>query len=369
MNSSNVNQKPLQIIRNAPRKRRGQRSSNNKKSITKNSNREEAPVSMGFRSEFSQPDLSSRGQNTFIRHREYVADINGSILFAVVASFGINPGLAKSFPWLSQVAQRFEKYRFRKLRYTFETTSPTSAVGSMMLVPDFDAEDPPPISKVQALSYKSSVRTQIWERIALEAKSEDLKALPQYYIRAGALLGSYDIKTYDVGNLFVCSAGAVGPALVGELWVEYEVELLAPNIQPNNLVVGPGIYTYASSFDANNNSLFGLQTDGANRQLSYGIGFSINTAGTLLTFTQAFIGMVVIQIVGADADEPDDLTVSGTATIAIQSETIDTTDFTLTGMVYVTASAGQTFGCTALCVTLPVTVQVWISSYDFPSLV
>lgn len=361
MNSNNMNPQPLsRVNKGTSSSNRRRRQKRNKSKIIKNNSREEAPIAMGFRSQFNAPEMSSKGQNTVVTHREYVADINASINFSVVSAFAINPGVSQSFPWLSQVAQRFEKYRFRKLRYAFETTSPTNKQGSLMLVPDFDAEDPAPISKTQALSYKSSVRTQIWERITLEVKQEDLRALPQYYIRGGSLSGSYDIKTYDVGNLFVCFSGGDDNSVAGELWVEYEIELIAPNIQPDNLITGPGLYISGGG-TFSNSSLFGTDPS----VLKNGVGYSINPDGSLLTFIDNFIGMIVVRIVGASADEPQTFTLEGSATLNTQCQTIDTSEFQSTGMIFVNASAGQTFGLANICVTAPVTTQIWIGSYNY----
>lgn len=52
------------------------------------------------------------------------------------------------------------------------------------------------------------------------------------YIRSGTLAANLDIKTYDIGALFVASAGIVAAsANLGELYVEYEVELITPVVQ------------------------------------------------------------------------------------------------------------------------------------------
>jgi len=212
--------------RNMQRNKKRNKSDKIKPDVREIFQRAEAPISMGFKSEFSAPQMSAKGQNTIVHHREYITDISSSVLFSVVSQYSINPGISLSFPWLSQVAQRFEKYRFKKLRYTYETISPTTSLGSIMLIPDFDAEDPAPTTKSQALAYKSSVRSQLWERIALDVKKEDLSALPQYYIRAGPVANT-DIKTYDVGNLFVCCSGASSAITIGELWVEYDIEFIS----------------------------------------------------------------------------------------------------------------------------------------------
>jgi len=332
-----------------------------RKRLNQGQTHSEAPISMGFKSEFQAPQMSSRGQNTLVRHREYIADVPSSVLFAVLSTYSINPGLALSFPWLSQVAQRFEKYRFRFLRYTFETIAPTTSVGSVMLVPDFDAEDAAPSTKAQALSYKSSVRSQVWERIALDVKKEDLSAVPQYYIRAGPLTGSYDIKTYDVGNLFICSSGSANSNVIGELWVEYDVELLAPTIQPDSLFSPLGAYVQPLSFSGSSNAqLFGATQTIKNN----GINFTIDPSGTFVTFTTYFKGILLVYIVGSTA--VNDATTFGSALTVIDNQVINVTSSTYMGNFFVTASAGQTFGLVDMIVdsSNPVLTKVYFCPYS-----
>jgi hypothetical protein len=50
-----------------------------------------------------------------------------------------------------------------------------------------------------------------------------------YFVRPGAQPLGTDVKMYDTGNLFVCTQNVTtASAVCGELYVEYEVELLTP---------------------------------------------------------------------------------------------------------------------------------------------
>jgi hypothetical protein len=181
-----------------------------------------------------QMRTSSNG-NCNIRHREYLKDIvaeGSSPSIFTSQGFPINPGMAQTFPWLSQIAPRFEKYHFKKLRFCFETEAPTSLGGSLILTLDYDASDAAPTSKVQAMAYKNAVRAAPWEECCHDSAAEDLSQQKQYFVRSGVNPVSTDIKLYDVGNLFVCSQNVVtGGATLGELYVEYDVELMTPQLQ------------------------------------------------------------------------------------------------------------------------------------------
>jgi hypothetical protein len=171
-----------------------------------------------------------------IRHREYITDVltgsTGSV-FTVAQFLGINPGLASTFPWLSGVANKFESYRFRSLRFLLESQVPTSTNGAMFMAIDFDAADPQPNSKQQMMTYKTSVRSPIWTDCCCQPNPEELHKLgPEKFVRQGALAANLDIRTADVGNLIVATvAGSTGLA-AAELYVEYDVELITPLYEP-----------------------------------------------------------------------------------------------------------------------------------------
>nr|WEU70949.1 MAG: coat protein [Hangzhou narna-like virus 2] len=141
----------------------------------------------------------------------------------------INPGLPYLFPWLSLMAQLYESYIFHSLKFEFQTTSATTAIGSLILAVDFDAADNPPSSKTEMLSYEGAVRTAPWESVTYTCSMADLRKFGvNRYVRSGVLAPNLDIKTYDVGNLFIGAQGMQTAAIVGELYVHYDVTLQTP---------------------------------------------------------------------------------------------------------------------------------------------
>jgi hypothetical protein len=61
-----------------------------------------------------------------ISRREYVSEIYGPPLVAgepapfTIQTFAINPGLEKTFPWLSQLAQNYDEYELVQCIFTFK---------------------------------------------------------------------------------------------------------------------------------------------------------------------------------------------------------------------------------------------------------
>lgn len=181
--------------------------------------------------------------DAIIRHREFVADITaglGNPTAFDVTPYAINPGQALTFPWLSKVAANYESYQFDSLKFCYETEAPTSLGGTMVMTVDYDASDDAPVSKQQAMTYRSAVRSAPWNPSEHVSLMEDLRKSKTNFVRPGAQPPNTDIKTYDVGNLFLISQGITTPsAAMGELYVEYTVRLMTPayNIVPP-LVVG-----------------------------------------------------------------------------------------------------------------------------------
>lgn len=164
-----------------------------------------------------------------ITHREYLMDVLGSDAFACT-KVPLNPGLAVTFPWLSSVANNYESYKFLKLSVEYETMCSTTTVGSLMMAIDFDAADETPNSKQTMLGYHNAVRTAAWNRAAFTADSADLNKNGQKMTRNRPPVANLDIKTYDVGNLFVATQGFGGPTTIGEVYLVYEIELHTPQL-------------------------------------------------------------------------------------------------------------------------------------------
>jgi len=153
-----------------------------------------------------------------VRHREYIGEMISSAtasLFINNFALPINPGIASSFPWLSNVAIQYESYRVHAISYSFSTEGVTTNGGSIVLSIDYDASDAAPAGKQQAMSYHSSVRSAPWEDCNLMAIPSELHKIgPTRYVRSGTVANT-DLKTYDAGNFFASSSLPQASALIG----------------------------------------------------------------------------------------------------------------------------------------------------------
>ncbi len=216
-----------------------------------------APTGMSRVMRMQEPKLQTSISNgraiTIIHHREFLTDINGSVAFDAKA-FPVNPGMIATFPWLASIANNWDSYLFRRLEFSYETACSTVTPGSVMLAIDFDAADPAPTSKLALMTYENAVRSSSWQECCYDARVSNLHKFGiQRFTRQSALATNLDIKTYDVGNLFIATSGQADTSPIGELYVDYVVELYTPQINasllaPASKVVSGGTVSSAAPF-------------------------------------------------------------------------------------------------------------------------
>jgi hypothetical protein len=172
-----------------------------------------------------------------ITHREFVGDVDGSVLFGS-SQYALNPGNSVVFPWLSSIALNYESYVFKQLHFHYETSVSTTTAGTVMMAVDYDASDAAPASKQILMGYAQAQRSAPWQECAFNCRSGDLhKFAAERYVR-GLTIPTGDVKTYDVGNLFLATQGNATGDMIGELYVSYTVELRTPQIH-NSLPATP----------------------------------------------------------------------------------------------------------------------------------
>jgi hypothetical protein len=183
-----------------------------------------APVATSKTVRIGKPKITSKSGNTLVSHREYVGQVNSNTTTSI-ESFRINPGLS-FFSWLQTVATGFEEYRFRSLKFSYVSAAATSERGRVSLAYQFDPTADNPVSRAGLFAIVPNVEEAPWEDMELRVPmSAEYK-----FVRSGAIPGSYN--TYDAGKLHVLtSMNADSTTQLGELFVEYVVELKQPQFQ------------------------------------------------------------------------------------------------------------------------------------------
>ncbi len=179
-------------------------------------------------------------------NREYVRDVfapAGTVPFSI-QSWNLNPGLAASFPWLSQLAINFEEYELLQLCYTYKSTvadfaSASGQVGQVVMATQYNPSSDPFADKEEMMLYEGGMSCKTTESLihGVECDPAKLSGAAQKYVRAGSLPPSEDIKNYDLGRTSLAILNAPSTysgQQIGELWVSYTVRLRKPKLASLN---------------------------------------------------------------------------------------------------------------------------------------
>lgn len=195
-------------------------------------------------------------QSMPIWESEYVAEIIPSAAPSFsLQQFPVNPGQVDTFPWLSAIAERFEKYEFEFLDFVYKREvsefATNGVTGKVIMSFDSDASDPAPSTKQQMEDTDPHADCMPCENMRLRIPQNLLKKLNDaFFVRPAAVPSGGDIKTYDIGTLNVACQGTAANTAVGELHVEYALRLRVPVLENRNVLastitndVGTGIAT------------------------------------------------------------------------------------------------------------------------------
>jgi hypothetical protein len=196
------------------------------------------PVKSNTLASNTPPMFGNDSGSTRVRHREFVSDISGSLAF-VNTAYALNPGNISLFPWLATMAQNYEQYHFHGLCIEFKSTSASAlnstntALGVVGLVTQYDAVDPAFASKMEAENYQgaqsSSPSNSVLHFVECAPRQNVLDRL---YVRSAAatLPAGQDLRFYDMGKVNLFTAGMQAAAVIGELWISYDIEFYKPKV-------------------------------------------------------------------------------------------------------------------------------------------
>lgn len=187
------------------------------------------------------PIIRATRDNCVVQHRELISSVVGSDDFQVL-KFSINPGLSQTFPWLSVMAQAWEKYRFKYLRICYLSRTGSTTIGQVLIAPDYDSADDSPSTEQILSTYQDSVADAPWKNICCNLRAGSMNnSLGRFHFNRFANLGpNLDIKTYDVANVYIATTDGADDTPWGKIWIEYEVEFQTPQLPPTGISVNGG---------------------------------------------------------------------------------------------------------------------------------
>jgi len=261
------------------------------------------------------PTFRREGRMTNITHREFVQDI---VIPAVPATFTnvpftINAANSALFPWLAAIAANYQQYKFNGLVFEFKTLSSDitagGALGAVILATNYDVNDVAFPSKVimENSEYAVSAKPSLSQLHAIECDPKET-AHPILYCRDSTrdLTTVSDNRLYDHGKFQLATSGlpGVAGAVLGELWVTYDVTLMKPEVASafvgSTKITGGGVVSNASTFGT----------------VPVLAGSLVTAVGNTVTFLTAGTFVAYLQITGTVFTTP---TVSGTATTVLVS--------------------------------------------------
>jgi hypothetical protein len=233
--------------------------------------------------------------STRIIHRELVGSVLGTVAYTVGSTIAINPGLPNSFPWLSTQALGWEKYKFNYLRLCYYTRTGSNTPGSVILVPDYDAQDSAPANEQIASAYHGTQEDVAWKDNCLTFEPKVL--CQERFIRTGGLAANQDIKTYDIANAFVATLDGTAVNW-GKVWLEYDVTLINQQLNSSGpsgsgtIVAGGAAIsiTAATPFGTTPVTLGSYNLTGSGTNV---LSFSGLSIGTEYAFVSASVGTVM----------------------------------------------------------------------------
>lgn len=248
----------------------------------------------------SPPNMHTRSGDTIIAHREYVTDIVTSVTPGAfnIQSFKINPGLASTFPWLSEIATSYEEYEMLGCIFEFKSTSSdalnstNTALGWVLQGTNYNAAQANFASKLAMLNTQYSNDCKPSESCIHPIECDPhFNPMMSQYIRSGAVPSGEDPKTYDLGNYQIATGGMqAASVVVGELWVSYQIALRKPIFGPQQ---GAGIQsdhyrlagtTGAAPFGASQSIQAGSSINGTMTSTTYRFPVSVSSGSYMFVW-------------------------------------------------------------------------------------
>jgi len=163
---------------------------------------------------------------------EYIGEINGSVAFTAT-KFPLQPGIAGTFPKGAIKAALYSEWRQISCEFYYKPEVSGFATqgqgGKVILAMDYNAGNPAPTTK-QQVEIMHRVDNMPYEKMALRTDSVAVNRADAKYIRTGPIPVDEDIKTFDGGNLWVCTIGQANANVVGELHVRYKFRCSKPTL-------------------------------------------------------------------------------------------------------------------------------------------
>lgn len=187
------------------------------------------------------PKFENSKDYVTITHREYLGDLitDSTPGETKITSYGLNPSIYKTFPWLSELAQsNFQQFKFDGMIFEYRSfsadalNSTNTALGSVFAAINYDYtdEDLTTRSQIENCDWSSSCKPSESMLIPVECepKQTGMNGL-LYILNIPSVPPTADPKTYYLGKLFIGTTGFQGASVnCGSIYVTYKIRLYKP---------------------------------------------------------------------------------------------------------------------------------------------
>jgi len=233
----------------------------------------------------------------------------GTSLYSTTVQL-LRPTDTQLFAWMSGIAKKFERYKFTKLCFVYESQCPTSTSGSVSMWFDPDPTHTTPSTWSNMINTGVNAHGAPWTGHVLDIPRRTVSSRSEYYIKnefgdananANALVGyspavpsdpleyfagMYGFATQDVGP----SSGTAVQFPIGKVYLDYAITLQTQAVNQWNETSLTGKSVSAESAANSGTGLYVKSTTyNAGVALNYIFGFVPGT-GTDSTQLQTFVG-------------------------------------------------------------------------------
>lgn len=231
------------------------------------------------------PSFGKTDNSTRVRHREFITDITASATPNAFnnTSYVIQPGNSELFPWLSSLAQNYQQYRVHGMVFMFKSTtsdySAAGALGKIALATNYNVRDAAFVNmqELENAEFSVSGKPSLSRIHPVECAATNGVPLVKWVRDTQYDASGGDDRLYDVGKFQVATQGlpaATSGAIIGELWVTYDIEFFKPIVSrgPSGVVYEPVVVPVFDTYAGTNGltpttSLTMMETSAVSRPL------------------------------------------------------------------------------------------------------
>lgn len=186
-----------------------------------------APVAQSQKRVNKGPQIrASKRGTTIVQHREYISTVVGVVGGTFVVNNGLNAQLyavqpmnAPTFNWLLGLAAHFDQYRLLNVKMSYTPLCATTEVGRVALFWDPDSQDLGPGDRAELTSFRGCVDTPPWSPAVMKVPCDQKVRLLEDN-------STVDTKLIDMGRIGYATYGTTTSNSLGDIFLEYEVELI-----------------------------------------------------------------------------------------------------------------------------------------------